>query len=82
MPVNRIPKALLINETEGFLKAIIDKNTKKILGCSLFCVDSSEIINTIALAMKTNQDYTVLKDFIFTHPSMSEALNDLFGMID
>ncbi len=82
LPVNRIPKALLINETEGFLKAIIDKNTKKILGCSLFCVDSSEIINTIALAMKTNQDYTVLKDFIFTHPSMSEALNDLFGMID
>lgn len=45
----------------------------------LFAPDSSEVINIVAVAMKTGQDYTFLRDFIFTHPSMSEALNDLFS---
>lgn len=79
LPVTAIPRAKTLGETDGLLKAIIDKNTKKILGCTLFAPDSSEVINTVAVAMKTGQDYTFLRDFIFTHPSMSEALNDLFA---
>lgn len=79
LPVMAIPRAKTLGETDGLLKAIIDKNTGKILGCTLFAPDSSEVINTVAIAMKTGQDYTFLRDFIFTHPSMSEALNDLFS---
>lgn len=79
LPVMAIPRAKTLGETDGLLKAIIDKNTGKILGCTLFAPDSSEVINTVAVAMKTGQDYTFLRDFIFTHPSMSEALNDLFA---
>ena len=79
LPVMAIPRAKTLGETDGLLKAIIDKNTGKILGCVLFAPDSGEVINTVAVAMKTWQDYTFLRDFIFTHPSMSEALNDLFS---
>ena len=79
LPVMAIPRAKTLGETDGLLKAIIDKNTGKILGCVLFAPDSGEVINTVADAMKTGQDYTFLRDFIFTHPSMSEALNDLFS---
>ena len=79
LPVMAIPRAKTLGETDGLLKAVIDKNTGKILGCMLFAPDSSEVINTVAVAMKTGQDYTFLRDFIFTHPSMSEALNDLFS---
>lgn len=79
LPVMTIPRAKTLGETDGLLKAIIDKNTGKILGCTLFAPDSSEVINTVAVAMKTGQDYTFLRNFIFTHPSMSEALNDLFA---
>ena len=79
LPVMAIPRAKTLGETDGLLKAIIDKNTGKILGCVLFAPDSGEVINTVAVAMKTGQDYTFLLDFIFTHPSMSEALNDLFS---
>lgn len=79
LPVMAIPRAKTLRETDGLLKAIIDKNTGKILGCVLFAPDSGEVINTVAVAMKTGQDYTFLRDFIFTHPSMSEALNDLFS---
>lgn len=68
LPVMAIPRAKTLGETDGLLKAIIDKNTGKILGCVLFAPDSGEVINTVAVAMKTGQDYTFLRDFIFTHP--------------
>lgn len=79
LPVKAIPRAKTLGEKDGLMKAVIDKNTGKILGCTLFAPDSSEVINAVAIAMKTGQDYTFLRDFIFTHPSMSEALNDLFS---
>jgi pyruvate/2-oxoglutarate dehydrogenase complex dihydrolipoamide dehydrogenase (E3) component len=79
LPVMAVPRAKTLGETEGLMKAIIDNKTHQILGCTLFSPDSSEVINIVAAAMKTGQDYTFLRDFIFTHPSMSEALNDLFS---
>lgn len=81
LPSAAVPRARLIHETEGFLKAIVDAKTNKILGATLFCAESSEVINTISMAIQTGQDYTFLRDHIFTHPTMSEALNDLFSQI-
>ncbi len=80
LPVAAIPRARTLGETEGLFKVIVDADTHKILGCTLFGPESSEVINTVALAMRTGQDYTFLRDFIFTHPSMSEALNDLLNV--
>lgn len=80
LPVMAIPRAKTLGETDGLLKAVIDKNTGEIVGCMLFAPDASEVFNIVAMAMKTGQDYTFLRDFIFTHPSMSEALNDLFAL--
>lgn len=63
------------------MKAIVDTNTNKILSCTLLCAESAEIINTVSLAIKADEDYTFLRDNIFTHPTMSEALNDLFSLV-
>lgn len=82
MPAAAIPRAKLTEETEGILKAIVDAKTYRILGCSLFCSDSHEMINIVQIAMETDQSYTYLRDHIFTHPTMSESLNDLFQLID
>ena len=79
LPVMAIPRAKTLGETEGMLKAIIDKDSRQILGCTLFAPDTSEVINIVTAAMKAGMDSTFLRDFIFTHPSMSEALNDLFS---
>jgi pyruvate/2-oxoglutarate dehydrogenase complex dihydrolipoamide dehydrogenase (E3) component len=79
LPVMAVPRAKTLGETEGLMKAIIDNKTGKILGCTLFAPDSGEVINIVAMAMKAGLDYTFVRDFIFTHPSMSEALNDLFS---
>ena len=81
MPAAAIPKANVLQKPHGLLKAIIDNKTGKILGCVLFCEESYEMINTVKLVMDLGGDYKTLRDNIFTHPTMSEALNDLFGMV-
>ncbi len=81
LPTAAVPKAQVLREPTGFYKAIVDADTNKILGASIFAAESHEVINIIKLAMDQNLDYTVLKNQVFTHPTMAEALNDLFSMI-
>lgn len=76
--VASIPRAKILEEERGVLKAVIDESSGRILGCSLYSVESSEVINIVTMAIKENKKYSYLRDFIFTHPTMSEALNDLF----
>ena len=76
--VDTIPRARTLGDTEGQMKAVIDAETDEILGCTLFCAESSEAVNTVAVAMKAGLKASFLRDFIFTHPSMSETFNDLF----
>lgn len=80
LPVAAIPKAQVLHRTEGFLKAIVENGSDRILGVMLLCEGSPELINTVKLAMDYGADYKVLRDQVFTHPVMSEALNDLFSM--
>ncbi len=80
LPAAAIPKALVVENTSGILKAIIDEKTGLILGAHLFCEESHELINIVKLAMSAGLPYTVLRDMIFTHPTVSEGLNDLFNI--
>ena len=79
LPVMAIPKAKVLRKTEGMLKALI-KEDRTILGAELFCEESHEMINFMKLAIDNNIKADVIKNFIFTHPTMSESLNDLFSM--
>ncbi|QUG42985.1 FAD-containing oxidoreductase [Psychrobacillus sp. INOP01] len=79
IPAAGIPRARILEKTEGLLKALIDPKTNEILGCTLFCAESSEMINVVKVAMEARLPSTFLRDTIFTHPTMSESLNDLFG---
>lgn len=79
LPATAIPRANVNQKTDGLLKAVVDAKTKQILGCVLFCDASEEIINFVQLAMNQKVPADVIKNHIFTHPTMSEALNDLFA---
>lgn len=78
LPVTAIPKAKVAKNNRGLFKALVDPETEKILGATLYGIESYELINMISLAMKAHLSYTVLRDQIYTHPTMSEAFNDLF----
>lgn len=81
LPAAAIPKAHILKSTTGILKAIVDAETDLILGAHFYCAESHEMINLIKLAMDAKLPYTVLRDSIFNHPTMSESLNDLFHSI-
>ena len=80
LPATSVVRSRTWEQTDGMLKAIVSDHSGKIMGCTLFCAEAPEIINIVAMAMKTGQHYTFLRDFIFTHPSMSEGLNELFDI--
>ena len=75
---SRNSRARTLGETEGLFKAVMIADTNKIAGCTLFDRNRASV-NSVAIAMKAEMD-TFLRDFIFTHPSMSEALNDLMNV--
>lgn len=80
LPAAAIPKAQVLKNPTGLLKAVIHEETGEILGAMLLCEESYEMINIVKLAMDMGAPYQVLRDQIFTHPTMSEALNDLFAV--
>ena len=80
LAASAIPKAQVLEQPAGLLKAVIDEETGLILGAHLFCQESYEMINMIKLAMDAKVPYQVASATIYTHPTMSEAFNDLFAV--
>ncbi|MGN7800080.1 dihydrolipoyl dehydrogenase family protein [Leifsonia sp. 22587] len=76
-----MPRAYTMEETRGVMKFILDADTDLILGAAILSIDAQEIINTIALAMRQGVTATTLKNAIYTHPSSTEALNEVLGVI-
>jgi pyruvate/2-oxoglutarate dehydrogenase complex dihydrolipoamide dehydrogenase (E3) component len=79
MPAAAIPRTKINQQPNGLLKVLIDPETDKILGCTLLCADSSEMINLVRIAMEAELPYFFLRDNIYTHPTMSEAFNNLLA---
>jgi pyruvate/2-oxoglutarate dehydrogenase complex dihydrolipoamide dehydrogenase (E3) component len=76
-----IPRARTLGKTNGLLKAIADTETGRILGCSLLCHAAGEVISTVQMVMQAQMPYTVLRDGVLTHPTMTEGLNLLFAKV-
>lgn len=81
LPMAAVPKAKILGNQVGFYKVLVHEQTNEIVGATLFAEESHEVINIIATAIKAKLPYTALRDQIFTHPTMAEALNDVFGLI-
>jgi pyruvate/2-oxoglutarate dehydrogenase complex dihydrolipoamide dehydrogenase (E3) component len=74
-------RARTLSETRGFMKALIDTKSDRILGFTVFGVEAGEIIATVQVAMLAGLPYTALRDAIFTHPTMLEGLISLFATV-
>jgi pyruvate/2-oxoglutarate dehydrogenase complex dihydrolipoamide dehydrogenase (E3) component len=78
LPMDHVFRARTISEARGFMKALID-DSDRILGFTAFGSDAGEIMATVQVAMIAGLPYTALRDAIFTHPTMSEGLIQLFS---
>lgn len=82
IPMKHVARAIETAETKGFMKAIVDAKTKKILGASILGEEGGEIMSVLQMAMKGNITYEQIRYMIFAHPLYSESLNNLFMSLD
>ena len=82
MPMNYVARALEVDESRGFMKAIVDADTSQILGAAVLGIEGGEIMAMLEIAMMGKLPYTVLRDGIFAHPTLAESLNNLFSSFE
>jgi len=78
MPMNYVARALEVDETRGFMKAIVDSESNQILGAAVLGIEGGEIMTMLQLAMMGHLPFTALREATFAHPTLAESLNNLF----
>jgi pyruvate/2-oxoglutarate dehydrogenase complex dihydrolipoamide dehydrogenase (E3) component len=78
MPMTYVARALEVDETRGFTKAIVDAESNQILGAAVLGIEGGEIMTMLQLAMMGRLPFTALREATFAHPTLAESLNNLF----
>ena len=79
IPMEQVLRARTLSETRGFLKALVDVDSDRVLGFTAFAVDGGEIMASVQTAMMAGLPYTALRDGIWAHPTLVEGLIPLFS---
>jgi pyruvate/2-oxoglutarate dehydrogenase complex dihydrolipoamide dehydrogenase (E3) component len=82
MPMSYVSRALEVDETRGFMKAVVDADSGQILGAAVLGIEGGEIMGVLQMAMMGQVPYTVLRDAVFAHPTLAESLNNLVMALD
>jgi pyruvate/2-oxoglutarate dehydrogenase complex dihydrolipoamide dehydrogenase (E3) component len=82
MPMSHVARAIEVAETRGFMKVLVDPESEQILGCAIIGIEGGEVMSMIQIAMMGKLPYPALRDATFSHPTLAEALNNLFGKFD
>jgi pyruvate/2-oxoglutarate dehydrogenase complex dihydrolipoamide dehydrogenase (E3) component len=78
LPMKHVARAIEMDETRGFMKAVVDAGTGHILGCAILGVEGGEVMSVLQVAMMGGLPYQQIRDGIFAHPTLAESLNNLF----
>jgi len=78
IPMSAVMRATTMSETRGFLKALVEVDSDRVLGFTGFGVDVGEVLSSVQIAMMGGLPYTALRDAILTHPTLVEGLIPLF----
>ena len=78
-PMTEVGRAREKGETDGFMKVLVDAETKKILGASLLGIECDEVIHSILDVMYANAPYTVIQRAMHIHPTVSELIPTMLG---
>ncbi len=82
IPMSYVARAIESGETRGFMKAIVDADTKKVLGVTILGFGGGEIMSLLQICMLAGITAEQLKYHIFAHPTYAESINNLFMQID
>ena len=81
IPISVVLRTQTLSETRGFMKALVDVNSDRILGFTAFGPEAGEVMAVVQLAISAKLPYTALRDAVFTHPTMAEGLIALFSSV-
>ncbi len=79
VPMGSNLRARTLSETRGFMKALVETDTDRILGFAVLGVGAGEIMAAVQVAMIAGLPYTALRDAVLTHPTLTEGLIPLFS---
>ena len=79
--LKRNGKALEIGESNGFIKLIVDASTDQILGAAVLGHESAELVHTYVTAMNSSAPFNVIRDAVFAHPTLQEAIQSATALI-
>ena len=82
LPMSHVARALEVDETRGFMKAVVDADSKQILGAAILGIEGGEVMSAVEIAMMGKLPYAALRDGTFAHPTLAESLNNLFMAMD
>lgn len=82
MPMTSVARALEVDETRGFMKAIVDADSGQILGAAVLGIEGGEIMAMLQLAMMGKLTFTTVREAVFAHPTLAESLNNLFTHLE
>ena len=82
MPMSRVGRARERGETHGFMKVLVDAESKRFLGAAVLGIEGDEVIHAIADLMYAQAPYTVMQHAVHVHPTVSELLPTLLGTLE
>jgi pyruvate/2-oxoglutarate dehydrogenase complex dihydrolipoamide dehydrogenase (E3) component len=78
-PMTRIGRAVEKGETQGFMKVLVDADSKEILGAAILGVEGDEVVHSILDVMYARAPYTVIRRAVHIHPTVSELVPTVLG---
>ncbi len=81
LPMMAVLRTRTIGETVGFMKAIVDATSDRILGFTMIGPEAGEVMATVQTAILAGMSFTVLRDAILAHPTMAEGLGPLLSNV-
>lgn len=82
LPMSRVARAREVDESRGLMKAVVDAESEQILGAAVLGIEGGELASALQLAMMGKLPYSALRDGVFSHPTLSEAFNNLFSAME
>jgi pyruvate/2-oxoglutarate dehydrogenase complex dihydrolipoamide dehydrogenase (E3) component len=82
MPMTSVARALEVDETRGLMKAVVDAETEEIIGVAVLGIEGGEVMSVLQMAMMGHLKWSVLHDAVLAHPTLAEAVNNLFLHFD
>ena len=79
MPMKRVGRAREAGETQGFMKVLVDADSKELLGAAILGMNGDEVVHSLLDMMYAKRPYTTIQRAVHIHPTVTELIPTLLG---